>query len=66
VAGGFILVHVAPRWSAFSDPFQGFGADALSWVLVAVPVLAGFNLAAHATRAMRPSALDARRDARLS
>jgi hypothetical protein len=66
VAAGFLLVHVAPRWSAFSDPYQGFEADALSWVLVAVPVLAGLNLAAQAARAMRPLAVDARRGGPLS
>jgi hypothetical protein len=65
VAAGFVIVHTAPHWSAFSDPYTAFDADALSWVLVAVPVLAGVNLALQATRAMRPLALDAGRDGRL-
>jgi hypothetical protein len=51
VAIGFALVHVVPRWSALSDPYSGFDADALSWVLVAVPVLAALNLVAQAARA---------------
>ena len=66
VAAGFVLVHTAPHWSAFSDPYPAFDADALSWVLVAAPVVAGVNLAIQAMRAMRPLALDARRDGRLS
>src|SRR4051794_10715483 len=54
VAAGFLAVHVAPHWSAFSDPYPDFAADALSWVLVAVPVLAGVNLALQAAGAARP------------
>jgi len=56
VAVGFALVHVAPHWSAFSDPYAGFDPDALSWALVALPVLAGLNLAVVALRAERPVA----------
>jgi hypothetical protein len=51
VAAGFLAVHVAPHWSAFSDPYSRFDADALSWALVAVPVLAAVNLVAQAARA---------------
>jgi hypothetical protein len=51
VAAGFVAVHVAPRWSAFSDPYPDANADALSWALVAAPVLAGLNLVATAVRA---------------
>jgi hypothetical protein len=50
VAAGFVAVHVLPRWSAFSDPYSGFDPDALSWALVALPVLAAVNLVAQATR----------------
>jgi len=59
VAVGFVAVHVVPHWSALSDPYPAFDADALSWALVAVPVLAGVNLAVQAVRAARPFALDA-------
>jgi hypothetical protein len=52
VAVGFVLVHVAPHWSAFSDPYSAFDPDALSWALVAVPVAAGLWLVAVAVRAM--------------
>jgi hypothetical protein len=51
VAVGFVAVHVAPHWSAFSDPYPDANADALSWALVVVPVLAGANLVATALRA---------------
>jgi hypothetical protein len=66
VAAGFLLVHVAPHWSAFSDPYPDVDADALSWVLVAVPVLAGVSLPFQAVRAMRPLGLDTRRTSPLS
>ena len=51
VAAGFLAVHVAPHWSAISDPYSGFDPDALSWALVAVPVLAAVNLVVQAARA---------------
>jgi hypothetical protein len=63
VAAGFLLVHVAPHWSAFSDPYSAFDADALSWALVVVPVAAALWLVAIAVRAMcaeRPAAAAAR------
>ena len=52
VAVGFLLVHVAPHWSAFSDPYSGFDPDALSWALVAVPVGAALWLVVRAVQAM--------------
>jgi hypothetical protein len=58
VAAGFVAVHVAPHWSAFSDPYADAHLDALSWALVVVPVLAGLNLAVQAVRAARPLAAD--------
>ena len=51
VAVGFVLVHVAPHWSAFSDPYSSWDPDALSWVLVAVPVAAGLWLTVVGLRA---------------
>jgi hypothetical protein len=51
VAIGFVAVHVAPHWSAFSDPYSAFHPDALSWALVVVPVAAAVNLVAQAARA---------------
>jgi hypothetical protein len=52
-AAGFVLVHFLPRWSAFSAPYGELGADALSWVLAALPVAAGLLLAAQAAAALR-------------
>jgi hypothetical protein len=51
VAAGFLAVHLAPRWSAFSDPYPAWDPDALSWAFVALPVLAALNLVAQAGRA---------------
>ena len=51
VAAGFLAVHVAPHWSAVSDPYSAFDPDALSWVLVVVPVLAAVNLVVRAAQA---------------
>ena len=51
VALGFVAVHLAPHWSAVSDPYSAFDADALSWALVALPILAALNLVAQAARA---------------
>jgi hypothetical protein len=50
VAVGFLAVHVAPHWSAVSDPYSGFDPDALSWALVVVPVAAAVNLVVQAVR----------------
>jgi hypothetical protein len=50
VAVGFLAVHVAPHWSAVSDPYSRFDPDALSWALVVIPVLAALNLVAQAAR----------------
>jgi hypothetical protein len=53
VAAGFLLVHVAPHWGAFSDPYSAFDADALSWALVVLPVAAAINLVVQAAAALR-------------
>jgi hypothetical protein len=52
VAIGFVAVHVAPHWSAFSDPYSAFSPDALSWALVVVPLAAALWLVVVALRAM--------------
>lgn len=43
--GGFVLVHLLPDWGAFSDSYQVYDPDALSWVLAALPMAAGLWLA---------------------
>jgi len=50
---GFVLVHFLPHWSAFSAPYGEQDADALSWVLAALPVAAGLWLSAQAAALMR-------------
>ena len=33
-ATGVAAAHIAPEWSAFSDPYPGGGQDALSWAIM--------------------------------
>lgn len=57
-AAGFVALHVLPEWSAFSQPYADIDVDALSWVAMAVPALAGAGVGALAlrlVRAQRPS-----------
>jgi hypothetical protein len=53
VAVGFLAVHVLPRWSSFSDPYPDASVDALSWILVAVPIAAAVNLVVRALQSWR-------------
>jgi hypothetical protein len=53
---GFVLVHFLPRWSAFSAPYADAHADALSWLLAALPIAAGLFLTARAAREIRSPA----------
>lgn len=41
---GLVLVHVLPRWSAFSDPYPEARVDAFSWAIVVVIIGAGVLL----------------------
>jgi hypothetical protein len=50
VAVGFVLVHALPHWSAFSDSYGDANADALSWLLAAVPFAAGVLLSVCGVR----------------
>jgi hypothetical protein len=54
-----VLVHGLPHWSALSDSYGDADADALSWVLAAIPLLAGLVLAACAMQAMRRASISA-------
>jgi hypothetical protein len=56
LALGFVLVHFLPHWSAFSAPYGETDADALSWALAALPVVAGLYLTAQAVAVMRAAA----------
>ncbi len=55
-AAGFVSVHLLPRWSAFSAPYSEADADALSWALAILPVVAGLYLTACAVRQLRSPA----------
>lgn len=35
---GFVLVHLLPQWSGLSDPYWDFDPNAISWILIALPV----------------------------
>ncbi|CAN5556044.1 hypothetical protein BH10ACT11_BH10ACT11_16640 [soil metagenome] len=48
---GFVVVHLLPNWwSWVSDPFWSFSPNALSWILLAAPILASAYLAVVASR----------------
>jgi hypothetical protein len=44
-AAGIAASHIAPHWSAFSDSYPEIGADAISWVVVALEIAGGLLLA---------------------
>ena len=44
-AAGIAASHLAPHWSAFSDPYPGAGADALSWGVMLAEIGAALVLA---------------------
>jgi hypothetical protein len=43
-AVGVILAHLAPHWSAFSDPYWHLHQDAYSWSVMLAEIVAGFVL----------------------
>jgi hypothetical protein len=47
---GISASHLAPHWSAFSDPYPGASLDALSWVVMLAEIAAAALLAAVAAR----------------
>ncbi len=49
----FVVIHLLPDWSVLSDPYPALDLDALSWVLMLAPLLAGAALAAVALTAPR-------------
>lgn len=57
-AAGFVAVHLAPRWSMFSDPYADRRLDAGSWAEMLLALAAGLVLAVTALavrrRAPRP------------
>jgi hypothetical protein len=47
---GIAAAHLAPHWSALSDPYPGLGVDALSWAVMLAEIAAAFALAAVGMR----------------
>lgn len=52
VAGalGVAASHLAPHWSALSDPYAGLGLDALSWAVMLAEIAAALVLAVAGAR----------------
>jgi hypothetical protein len=52
VAGalGVAASHLAPHWSALSDPYPGLGVDALSWAVMLAEIAAALVLARAGAR----------------
>ncbi|MCW2992310.1 MAG: hypothetical protein JWM73_2904 [Solirubrobacterales bacterium] len=60
---GILAAHVAPHWSALSDPYPDNGADAVSWIVMLIEVgtaaalgFAGLRGVLSAARAPTPRA----------
>lgn len=51
---GFVAIHLLPSWNAqISDPYWDFSANALSWVLLAAPLIAALGLIALGASELR-------------
>jgi hypothetical protein len=55
VAAGVLASHVAPHWSAFSDPYPELGADALSWAAMLAEAGTALLLGLTGLRELRPA-----------
>lgn len=40
-AVGFVVIHLLPHWSLFSDPFYGKGLDVVSWLEMLAALVGG-------------------------
>jgi hypothetical protein len=53
-AAGFVLVHLVPHWSAFSDPYVDVPQlNTMSWTLVIAPILAALYVVVAAFLELR-------------
>ena len=52
-AAGVSAAHLAPHWSAFSNPYPDLSLDALAWTAMLSEVVAALVLAAVAIAALR-------------
>jgi hypothetical protein len=55
-AFGAASSHLAPHWSALSDPYAELSLDAWSWVVMVAEVAAGFVLGVVGLRTLRQAA----------
>ena len=53
---GFVAVHLAPRWSMFSDPYADRYLDAGSWIEMLAGLGCGLLVAVEALRVCRATA----------
>jgi len=54
---GLVAVHLVPEWGAASDPYPDLDLNALSWLLVALPMAAAAWLGALGLRKLRAGPL---------
>jgi hypothetical protein len=47
---GVAAAHLAPHWSALSDPYPDLGLDALSWAVMLAEIAAALVLALAGVR----------------
>jgi hypothetical protein len=47
---GVAASHLAPHWSALSDPYSGLGLDVLSWAVMLAEIAAALVLAVVGSR----------------
>lgn len=50
---GIAASHLAPHWSAFSDPYPDLGLDALSWTIMLAEIVAALAYGLIGLREMR-------------
>jgi hypothetical protein len=54
---GIAVVHLAPSWSAVSDPYPGAGLNAISWTSMSAALVTGFALGLAALAELRRTPL---------
>ena len=54
-SAGVAASHLAPHWSAFSDPYPDLHVDALSWAVMLAEIVAGVVLGLLGWRELRRS-----------
>lgn len=57
---GVAASHLAPHWSAFSDPYPDLDVDALSWVVMLAEIAAALTLGVLGLRELRARAMPGR------